>query len=552
MIDKSHLVGRPLICLESCQSIHPDFKLAEPASLEILPGECTAIVGPNGSGKSKLVDMLLSGHPLCRGVRNYNFSPRVGKAVSSNIKYLEFRDITDGAEYYQQRWNQNDISDSPLVGDIFEESCRKAVREYAGISVYDSFIVRDETQEQKALREARNAELMREATEAVEEMKTRLERLFHLEELKEKRVILLSSGEMRKFQIARMLLGNPRVFMVDNPFIGLDSAARTQFNVFLSELSRNSDFTLVLVLSREDEIPDYVTHIIPMREQKVLAKRTHSEYMAAPFPSSGLAGGLPSCVPSSRVPSSRILDDNTRRRISELPVPPATYEGDEVLSLRKVCIRYGGRFILKNLDLTVRKGECWAVRGANGSGKTTLLSIINGDNPQSYANDITLFGCRRGSGESIWDIKRHIGFVSPEMHRFFLKDISVLDTVAGGLSDALGRFRQHTPAELDRCRFWLSVFGLEDCAGRSFIRLSSGEQRLVLLARAFVKDPELLILDEPLHGLDCSNRARVRDIIDTFCHRDGKTLLMVTHYEDELPPCVTHTLVLQNQVRIHI
>lgn len=514
-----------VIELKGCQSIHPDFKMAAPVSLSVGRGECVALVGANGSGKSKLVDMLLGGHPLCAGSRSYDFSPRSSRLVSANIKYLEFRDITTGAEYYQQRWNQSDLDESPFVGDLFEEACRKAEREFAGISVYDSFLLRDESPEQKKEREEREEADRARARREVSEIRGRLEALFPLEELQDKRIILLSSGESRKFQIARTLLAHPRVFICDGPFVGLDAGARQDFNRFLGSLASDPDFTLVLVLSREDEIPDYVTHVIPVRESRVLPKVKRSGYVPEQA-----TGGLEPAV---------------REEIMALPDKPSTYDSDEAIALRNVCIRYGNRYILKDLNLTVRKGERWALKGVNGSGKTTLLSIINGDNPQSYANDISLFGRRRGSGESIWDIKSHIGFVSPEMHRFFLKDISVLDTVAGGLSDALGRFREHSPEEMESCRFWLHVFGIEQLADKSFIHISTGEQRLALLARAFVKDPELLILDEPLHALDSSNRARVRDIVDVFCRRAGKTLLTVTHYDDELPPCIDHSLTLQ-------
>ena len=185
--------------------------------------------------------------------------------------------------------------------------------------------------------------------------------------------------------------------------------------------------------------------------------------------------------------------------------------------------------------------------GENGAGKSTLLSLLCADNPQSYACDIRLFGRRRGSGESIWDIKRRIGYVSPEMHRAYLKNLPALDIVASGLHDSIGLYRRPHPEELDKCRWWMDTFGIGGLAGRPFLTLSSGEQRLCLLARAFVKDPELLILDEPLHGLDTTNRRRVLLAIHAFCSRPDKTLVMVTHYEEELPPCIVHHLRLVRQ-----
>ena len=215
--------------------------------------------------------------------------------------------------------------------------------------------------------------------------------------------------------------------------------------------------------------------------------------------------------------------------------------------MHHVTISYGRRTILRDLDWTVMNGDRWALTGQNGSGKSTLLSLVCADNPQSYACDITLFDRPRGSGESIWDIKRHIGYVSPEMHRSYKRNLHAIRIVASGLMDSVGLYAVPQAEDYAKCRFWLDIFGIGDLAERPFLQLSSGEQRLVLLARAFVKDPQLLILDEPLHGLDLWNRRRVKDIIEAFCQREGKTMIMVTHYLEELPTIITNTLHLTRQ-----
>ena len=219
-------------------------------------------------------------------------------------------------------------------------------------------------------------------------------------------------------------------------------------------------------------------------------------------------------------------------------LPPA------VIRLRNVTIRYGERVILDSLDWTVREGEHWALTGANGSGKSTLLSLINADNPQAYAHDIELFGRPRGSGESIWDIKRRIGFVSPELHRAFRVDAPALDIVTSGYFDTEGLFVRPSPEHRAGARRWMEAFGIDDLAEKPFLRLSSGEQRLCLVVRAFVKDPPLYILDEPLQGIDEPHRRRVKSLLDRFCGAPGKTLLMVTHYPEEYPSCIDHSLSL--------
>ena len=234
------------------------------------------------------------------------------------------------------------------------------------------------------------------------------------------------------------------------------------------------------------------------------------------------------------------MPEAKREAILALPYTDNDYRCQRVVEMHNVSIRYGERTILRDLDWTILNGERWALSGQNGSGKSTLLSLICADNPQSYACDITLFDRPRGSGETIWDIKRHIGYVSPEMHRSYKRNLPAIRIVASGLMDSIGLYAVPNEQDYDKCRFWLDIFGVGELAERPFLQLSSGEQRLILLARAFVKDPQLLILDEPLHGLDLWNRRLAKDVIETFCQRQGKTLIMVTHYQTELPNNITH------------
>ena len=284
----------------------------------------------------------------------------------------------------------------------------------------------------------------------------------------------------------------------------------------------------MLVVNRTKDIPEFVSHVVEVSGMTVGRKMTRSEYMAQQQPDD-----TPANIP-----------DNWRQMIEELPYKEEEYNAQRVVDMHKVCIRYGERTILKDLDWQVMNGEYWALTGRNGSGKSTLLSLVCADNPQSYACDITLFDKTRGSGESIWDIKKHIGYVSPEMHRAFRSNVTVERIVASGFSNAVSLYIKPDPQNHETCLKWMSIFGIEQLADKSFLKLSSGEQRLVLLARAMVKDPELLILDEPLHGLDEPNRRHVKQVIEAFCQRKGKTLIMVTHYEDELPACINHKKIL--------
>lgn len=517
---------------------NPLFRMASPIDFELNAGEQIAIVGDNGSGKSRLVDVIVGKCALMpMNEVKYDFTPSKAKMVSDNIKYLSFRDsygTSEGVYYYQQRWNQNDISETPLVSDLLAEATRIAEEGLKRKSVYDKFLVRDETPEEEAARLAEEEADRQAMHKELEMVKNHLFEIFHLDQLLDKHVILLSSGELRKFQLTKTLLTNPRVLIMDNPFIGLDVEARRQLSEFLTLLTKETNVAVVLVLSKTDDIPDFITHVVPVRDMAVQPKITLKEYREA----------MPA-VPA------HMLSEEKAQAIINLPYADDVQDDapgtKQVIDFRKVNIRYGARTILKDLSFTVMNGEHWALSGENGAGKSTLLSIVCADNPQSYANDIVLFGHQRGKGESIWDIKKHIGYISPEMHRAFLKDLPAIDIVASGLSDVSGLYRKPKPEQRAICQFWMDVFGIGQLADTTFLKLSSGEQRLVLLARAFVKDPALLILDEPLHGLDLRNRRLVKDVIETFCKRRNKTMIMVTHYKEELPNNIDHTIFLKKQ-----
>ncbi len=182
--------------------------------------------------------------------------------------------------------------------------------------------------------------------------------------------------------------------------------------------------------------------------------------------------------------------------------------------------------------------------GSNGSGKSLLLSLICADNPQAYANDITLFDRKRGSGESIWEIKDAIGYVSPEMQLFFKSNSYIKEIIAQGLRNSLNKYLPLTDEEITETEIWMRILGISHLADRRFTELSTGEQRLVLVARAMIKQPALLVLDEPLHGLDARNKKRVIKIVNDLTERNGSSLIFVTHYENEIPDCVSNTMAL--------
>lgn len=462
---------------------NPYVRLPYPATVKIAKEEQIAIIGPNAAGKSLLIDMLTGKYPLREGTLTYDFFPSNNRMVYENIKYITFRDTYGSADdCYQMRWNQTEQDSVPYVNEILGQ-------------YEDNGFVKN------------------------------LLDTFSIRPMLNKKIVSLSSGELRKFQLVKSLMNHPQVLIIDNPFIGLDEGARQLLDNVLSRLVSEEHIQIILVLSMLDDVPSFITHVIPVDNGTVKEKMTRNEYI---------------CNIENLFSYSDIIigiDDIAKQQSKQK-------SNEEIVKLNHVTIKYGEREIIKNLDWTINKGECWALSGENGSGKSTLLSLICADNPQSYACDISLFGNRRGSGESIWEIKKHIGYVSPEMHRSYMRDIPAIKIVASGLHDSIGLYVNTHDEMLQQCRFWMKVFGIADKENTSFLQLSSGEQRLVLLARAFVKNPELIILDEPLHGLDTFNRRKVKRIIETFSRQSDKTLIMVTHYRRELPNTISNTLIL--------
>ena len=295
---------------------HPSYRMKAPVNFVMNPGEQIALIGPNGAGKSRLVDILIGRWPLLMNEVKYHFPSSVSDMVCDNIKYLTFRDSygdADGTFYYQQRWNSQDMETTPLVRELLPETSNETLRK----TLFD---------------------------------------LFGLEEFLDKHIVLLSSGELRKFQLTKALISSPSVLILDNPFIGLDTPTRDLLRDLLEKMIQVMHLHVILVLSREDEIPDFITHIVPVED--LVCGEKIEKYVV--------------------LNNGSLFSDITLNNSFERSVAPMDNicSEDEIVHLNKVSIRYGDRTILNELDWTVRKGEKWALTGENGSGKSTLLSLI--------------------------------------------------------------------------------------------------------------------------------------------------------------------------------
>lgn len=482
MIQEPTLQESPLVELQNYLPRAP-FQFAEPINLKLFRGENWLVYGLNGSGKSILAKTLMKSYQSLCGTITHNLPGNDWNRITSNMAHLSFNSQYGGSDEgmcYQMRWNQGLLDDSlPKVKDVLSLSKLPGCFSH-----------------------------------------------LKLENLMERYIISLSSGEFRRFQIAQMLCTGARIIIIENPYIGLDEQNRAIVAELLQELVKISGVQLILLESRLPENLSLFSHIVLIEDGRV-AKYPLKEGLAA--------------IKTAAVKTAA-KDYSTAHSV--------TAEcGKELLKLQNVSIRYGNRTILKDLSWSLKAGEKWALTGRNGSGKSTLLSLICADNPQAYSCNITLFGRKRGTGESIWDIKRNIGYLSPEMYKSYRKPLPVENIVASGLFDTIGLYVEPKEEHLQRVERWMELFNLSRFRGTNYMHLSDGWQRMVLLARAFVKNPPLLILDEPFHGLDNKNRTLAAEIIESWCRQPEKSLIMVSHYKQDFPQSITHTLNLSPEAQ---
>lgn len=323
----------------------------------------------------------------------------------------------------------------------------------------------------------------------------------------------LSNGQTRKARIAKALLQRPALLLLDNPFVGLDAASRADLATWLNALIKR-DTTLVLV-TESDDIPTFVTHVLSFEGACWAGPKEH--YTA---------------------PANK----HSSQPVPTLQTPSEPLDAIDVFQLNNVTVRYGERLVLNELTWIVRVGEKWALLGPNGVGKSVLLSLLYGDHPQAYANDVRVFGHRRGkSGESIWIVKRRIGFVSPELHLYFPQHLTARQVILTGLTDTLTVPKTISPVTEIDLNALTSYFGVTPLLSRSFGTLSTGEQRLILLIRALIKNPPVLLLDEPFQAFDPYHIQLARQLLDTL---PEKSLLFVTHNQRELPNSVNQLFEL--------
>lgn len=339
----------------------------------------------------------------------------------------------------------------------------------------------------------------------------------------------LSSGEARKTLLAQQWLQQPDLLILDEPFDSLDRDARVSLSNFFADVLAQQQMSLLFLLNTLDDIFPWHTHLAVLDKGELLASGPVADMLANPAVHALLA-----------------FDARTLPPWPEpLPRPPVT---DPLIILHKGHVQYDDTIIFDNIELTVRHGAHTLLTGPNGSGKSTLLGLLTGDHPQCYGNDLQLFGRARGSGETIWELKKKMGIVTPALHRDHRVPGSTLHIVLSGFFDTIGLYDRVEQSQIQHARTWIELVGLNGRDDVPFKQLSYGEQRLALLARALVKQPLLLILDEPTQGLDDINRARVRYFLEHLASQQLTTVLMASHRQDEFLALFTQHIDLRKGV----
>jgi len=320
---------------------------------------------------------------------------------------------------------------------------------------------------------------------------------FDLEPLLDREIKRLSNGQLKKVLILQRLLHHlPRLLLLDYPFEGLDRQSRKDFCDFIDFIVSAWSIQ-VIIADHGHELPKCMTHRLTLDKFKIAKQEV---------------------VNDSMISTALVERSVTKRNV--------VGKQDHVIDIRNLKIQYGDTIILRDCNWIVYRGDRWALIGANGSGKTTLFSIIFADHPMAYSQEVYLFGKRRGTGESIWEIKSRINYLGPEL-------ISYVDT-----QSALQTAREYIKAgqksfDADKLDMLIGYFTAENFIDQPLRRLSSGQLQLTLLIKCFLTNKELLLLDEPFQFLAPEVRDRVFDYLQEYLS-DDVTLILITHYEYDL------------------
>ena len=311
----------------------------------------------------------------------------------------------------------------------------------------------------------------------------------------------MSSGEQKKALLNYLLHSKPDYIILDNPFDNLDTDSQKRLVSMLTENSVRTIF--ILIISRKNDLLPFIKNYATLHKSELVVQRDLTfllDHKETSF--------------SGRIPE---------------PLKKFTSGSNDLVVFKNVHVKFGDKTILRNIDWTIKKGEFWQLIGKNGSGKTTMLSMITGENPKGYGQDLFLFGKKKGTGESIWDIKQRRGYFTPSMTDKFTGYHSVENMLISGLNDSICLYLKPTEGQLRLAKQWLLLIDMWSIKDKRFHDLSMGQKRLVMTVRAMIKQPLLLILDEPTAGLDDASAALLVALVNKIAKESDVTTIFVSH-----------------------
>lgn len=466
------------------------------SSWRINTGEQWAVIGPNGAGKTTLAKAIAGLLPVVQGKIHYHTFD--GMAPMDAIAYV-------ASDARRDLWRR--------------ESQLNHARGFAG-RFSDTTTVRQ-------LLDLHHKDRLPPI-----EWHTRLAEIaehFGLKKLLDKPALAISTGEMSRVQIARELIRCPKMLILDEPFEGLDQPGREELIALLDGLAV-SGLPMVLITHRPEEMLGATTHVLALDDGRIV--------------STGPVDRLPHSFFPSTMMASRQIDRHRQNPPPGHRQNRRRYPSEPLIDMRAVTVRYGDMIVLDRFSWTVGAGEHWAITGPNGAGKSTLLKLITGENLQVHANQVRLFGKDRGAGQTLWEVREKLGVVSHDLAISYQKQMSAMDVVCSGFFDSVGLYRRCDAAQIRTAAGWLARMGMSALSRIPFNQLSQGQRQMILIVRAMVKLPQLLILDEPCAGLDPVNRQRVLDLVVRIARKGATGLIFVSHHDNEIPECTTHRLMM--------
>jgi len=500
---------------------HAQKKFFAGLNWSINPNENWIITGKIGAGKTSLVQALAGKYYLTQGQLNYPYLEATLPDIKSTyelkrkcIRVVSFKDDSRAFDphsfFYAQRFNSFAADGTITVWEYLME---------AGFSEY----------------EKAHVDLIK---------RTGIFELLDLERIK------LSSGQSRKLLITKAILQQPKLLIIDNPYMGLDAKSRQEFNELLDSLVKNEGIQLILA-GQYDVLPTCISHELELDNFKIIYEgNVRSKSITISQTTTLLPFGKHFSLLSPKELAAFKTDfdkKNKKELLQKIKTffekPNHLEDWQSIFTLKNTSVAYFGKKVLDTINWAVKPGEKWALFGANGSGKSTLLALLFGDHPQAYANELYLFDQRRGVGQNIWDIKKRTGFTSSELHFFFNAKLTAEQTIITGLFDHVYLKRAATEKEQILVDLLMAYFDVTPLKERLFQQLSTGEQRIMLLIRALIKNPPLILLDEPFQGFDLTTIQLAKDLLNNILSPQH-TLIFITHYEREIPGVVTKRFVL--------